>query len=137
MASPRRRHCASQYMLKTARFQDEREDLQEPSIPASHSHIQHEVEILIERRARSSAGSPRIREERVVDDGVLEVAAVPHGGGRVLGLEADVEDVLQMRVHVGVQVVAGPFEAERVVALAEVGAADCAAGGCAPEGVEG
>lgn len=54
----------------------------------------------------------------------------------MLAHDSDVEDLLQTAVEVRVHVVAGPLEAEGVEALGEVGAADLATGGGAPEGVE-
>lgn len=54
----------------------------------------------------------------------------------MLARDPDVEDLLQPAVKVRVHVVAGPLEAEGVEALGEVGAADLASGGGAPEGVE-
>lgn len=54
----------------------------------------------------------------------------------MLADDSDVEDLLEAAVEVGVHVVAGPLEAEGVETLGEIGAADLATGGGAPEGVE-
>lgn len=112
-----------------------RVNLQEPAVATPDRNIHDEEELLIERRAAVLARSPRVRHERVIHKHVAELAALPEVLGRVLARDADVQDLLEPAVEVRVHVVAGPLEAEGVEALGEVGAADLAAGGGAPEGV--
>ena len=104
-------------------YEKKRYNLQEPSVGATDSNVENEVELLIERSVAGCrcAVDPRVGKKSVVLRLSSEVAELVKW---VLLLVSNEENLLDSAVDVEVDVVFSPLHAVGVVAVGVVAAAD-------------